>query len=91
MPHQPRPSFQSPRFAQPATFMRLPHVDDPARNRGRLPLIGECDGLVNHHAQVVARTTAIAIHDQFHGVLRLRHGRRLGFRFVPEHPERRHG
>jgi agmatinase len=26
--HQPRPSFQSPRFAQPATFMRLPHVDD---------------------------------------------------------------
>src|SRR3989442_1538217 len=29
MPHQPRPSFQSPRFAQPATFMRLPHVDDP--------------------------------------------------------------
>jgi agmatinase len=29
MPNQPRPSFQSPRFAQPATFMRLPHVDDP--------------------------------------------------------------
>src|SRR5690242_15902285 len=29
MPHQPRPSFQSPRFAQPATFMRLPHVTDP--------------------------------------------------------------
>jgi len=28
--HQPRPSFQSPRFAQPATFMRLPHVEDPA-------------------------------------------------------------
>src|SRR6187551_3025898 len=28
MPHQPRPSFQSPRFAQPATFMRLPHVED---------------------------------------------------------------
>jgi agmatinase len=27
--HQPRPSFQSPRFAQPATFMRLPHVTDP--------------------------------------------------------------
>jgi agmatinase len=27
--HQPRASFQSPRFAQPATFMRLPHVDDP--------------------------------------------------------------
>jgi agmatinase len=27
--HQPRPSFQSPRFAQPATFMRLPHVEDP--------------------------------------------------------------
>ena len=26
--HQPRPSFQSPRFAQPATFMRLPHVAD---------------------------------------------------------------
>jgi agmatinase len=26
--HQPRPSFQSPRFAQPATFMRLPHVPD---------------------------------------------------------------
>src|SRR5258708_1415418 len=30
MPNQPRPSFQSPRFAQPATFMRLPHVEDPA-------------------------------------------------------------
>jgi guanidinopropionase len=30
MTHQPRPSFQSPRFAQPATFMRLPHVTDPA-------------------------------------------------------------
>jgi agmatinase len=29
MPHQPRPSFQSPRFAHPATFMRLPHVEDP--------------------------------------------------------------
>jgi len=29
MPHQPRPSFRSPRFAQPATFMRLPHVEDP--------------------------------------------------------------
>jgi len=29
MLHQPRPSFQSPRFAQPATFMRLPHVEDP--------------------------------------------------------------
>src|SRR5438067_12389073 len=29
MGHQPRQSFQSPRFAQPATFMRLPHVDDP--------------------------------------------------------------
>jgi agmatinase len=29
MPHQPRPSFESPRFAQPATFMRLPHVEDP--------------------------------------------------------------
>src|SRR5436190_14815072 len=28
MGHQPRPSFQSPRFAQPATFMRLPHVED---------------------------------------------------------------
>src|SRR4029077_11870038 len=27
--HQPRASFRSPRFAQPATFMRLPHVDDP--------------------------------------------------------------
>src|ERR1700758_749048 len=26
--HQPRASFQSPRFAQPATFMRLPHVPD---------------------------------------------------------------
>jgi agmatinase len=26
--HQPRASFQSPRFAQPATFMRLPHVTD---------------------------------------------------------------
>ena len=29
MTHQPRASFTSPRFAQPATFMRLPHVDDP--------------------------------------------------------------
>src|SRR6267378_4474738 len=29
MTHQPRASFQSPRFAQPATFMRLPYVDDP--------------------------------------------------------------
>jgi len=29
MPHQPRASFKSPRFAQPATFMRLPHVEDP--------------------------------------------------------------
>ena len=29
MGHQPRQSFQSPRFAQPATFMRLPHVGDP--------------------------------------------------------------
>ena len=29
MPNQPRASFQSPRFAQPATFMRLPHVEDP--------------------------------------------------------------
>src|SRR5262249_35154225 len=28
--HQPRASFQAPRFAQPATFMRLPHTDDPA-------------------------------------------------------------
>src|SRR5437660_10892631 len=28
MTHQPRPSFKSPRFAQPATFMRLPHVAD---------------------------------------------------------------
>ena len=28
MTHQPRASFQSPRFAQPATFMRLPHVED---------------------------------------------------------------
>ena len=28
MPHQPRRSFESPRFAQPATFMRLPHVED---------------------------------------------------------------
>src|SRR5580765_6555818 len=26
--HQPRKSFESPRFAQPATFMRLPHVED---------------------------------------------------------------
>src|SRR5574342_11183 len=26
--HQPRRSFASPRFAQPATFMRLPHVED---------------------------------------------------------------
>src|SRR5499426_2149281 len=29
MTHQPRQSFQSPRFAQPATFMRLPLVGDP--------------------------------------------------------------
>jgi agmatinase len=29
MTNQPRASFQSPRFAQPATFMRLPHVEDP--------------------------------------------------------------
>src|SRR5207249_8540480 len=29
MGHQPRASFKSPRFAQPATFMRLPHVEDP--------------------------------------------------------------
>src|SRR5439155_3655394 len=28
MTHQPRASFKSPRFAQPATFMRLPHVTD---------------------------------------------------------------
>jgi agmatinase len=28
--HQPRASFKSPRFAQPATFMRLPHVEDPS-------------------------------------------------------------
>src|SRR5215510_9035636 len=28
MTHQPRASFKSPRFAQPATFMRLPHVAD---------------------------------------------------------------
>src|SRR5437867_1113094 len=28
MKHQPRQSFKSPRFAQPATFMRLPHVED---------------------------------------------------------------
>jgi agmatinase len=27
--HQPRASFRSPRFAQPATFVRLPHVEDP--------------------------------------------------------------
>jgi len=26
---RPRESFKSPRFAQPATFMRLPHVTDP--------------------------------------------------------------
>jgi len=25
---QPRSSFESPRFAQPATFMRLPHRED---------------------------------------------------------------
>jgi agmatinase len=30
MNHQPRASFTSPRFAQPATFMRLPHVEDPS-------------------------------------------------------------
>src|SRR5262244_999703 len=29
MTFQPRQSFKSPRFAQPATFMRLPHLDDP--------------------------------------------------------------
>src|SRR5438046_10421904 len=29
MKHQPRQSFKSPRFAQPATFMRLPDVGDP--------------------------------------------------------------
>jgi agmatinase len=29
MSHQPRQSFKSPRFAHPATFMRLPHVEDP--------------------------------------------------------------
>ena len=29
MTNQPRPSFKSPRHAQPATFMRLPHVEDP--------------------------------------------------------------
>ncbi|HYM26161.1 MAG TPA: agmatinase [Vicinamibacterales bacterium] len=29
MTHQPRQSFRSPRFAQPATFMRLPHVEEP--------------------------------------------------------------
>ena len=29
MGHQPRESFKSPRFAQPATFMRLPHVAEP--------------------------------------------------------------
>ena len=29
MTNQPRQSFKSPRFAQPATFMRLPHVEDP--------------------------------------------------------------
>jgi agmatinase len=29
MPNQPRSSFKSPRFAQPATFMRLPHVEEP--------------------------------------------------------------
>ena len=28
MPSRPRESFKSPRFAQPATFMRLPHVTD---------------------------------------------------------------
>jgi agmatinase len=27
--HQPREAFKSPRFAQPATFMRLPYVEDP--------------------------------------------------------------
>jgi agmatinase len=30
VPNQPRASFKSPRFAQPATFMRLPHVEDPS-------------------------------------------------------------
>jgi agmatinase len=28
MTYQPRASFKSPRFAQPATFMRLPHVEE---------------------------------------------------------------
>jgi agmatinase len=28
MPNQPRASFKSPRFAQPATFMRLPYTED---------------------------------------------------------------
>jgi len=28
MPHKPRESFKSPRFAQPATFMRLPFVEN---------------------------------------------------------------
>ena len=27
---RPRDGFASPRFAQPATFMRLPHVESPA-------------------------------------------------------------
>jgi len=30
MTHQPRASFTSPRFAQPATFMRLPFVEEPS-------------------------------------------------------------
>ncbi len=29
MPHQPRDAFTSPRFAQPATFMRLPYQPEP--------------------------------------------------------------
>jgi agmatinase len=29
MNNQPRASFESPRFAQPATFMRLPYAEDP--------------------------------------------------------------
>jgi agmatinase len=43
MTHQPRASFKSPRFAQPATFMRLPHVEDP--NGLDVAIVGvPCDG-----------------------------------------------
>src|SRR4030095_8165251 len=50
MTHQPRASFKSPRFAQPATFMRLPHVEDP---RGLdVAIVGvPYDGGTSHRAR----------------------------------------